>query len=373
LPPVGETAAELEGYLIALWEKLFGFFPISRDDNFFDLGGDSLLGAALVAEIEQATGSNVTLAMLLVAPTIAALAAQIRGEAGALASETLVPMRGGSGTPVFWIHSLAGTVMECLRVVGAMKTPRPFYGVHARGLNGEEPSRDVGEMAARYIREMRNVQPHGPYTLIGYSFGGLVAFEIAQQLHRCGERIGLLCLLDTHVHDRCLPWRDWLRYQTKYVTRQWRQWSEVPPSQRMRFLSAKLAGAVDKIRLQSGKMAHKPVPEIVHMPPALQRMREGMRVAMATYRLDAYHGGPVHYVRATVPVGDLCDPMPAWHHVARGGLEVLQIGGSHVEMILGRNIEPLALILDRVLMGGAASGSLGDFDFGTMLKRGAHA
>ncbi|MEX3937770.1 acetoacetate--CoA ligase [Paraburkholderia phymatum] len=374
LPPVGETAAELEGYLIALWEKLFGFYPIGRDDNFFDLGGDSLLGAALVSEVEEATGSKVTLATLLVAPTIAALAAEIRSEVRSTVSQTLVRMRDGAGMPVFWIHSIAGTVMECLRVVGAMKSPRPFYGLHAKGVNGdEEPLRDVSEMASSYIREIRKVQPHGPYTLIGYSFGGLVAFEIAQQLHRSGERIGLLCLLDTHVNDGCLPWRDWLSYQARYAKRQWQQWREVQPSQRWRFLSAKLAGMVDKIRLQRGQMAHNPEPEIVHMPPALLRMREGMRVAMATYRLDAYQASPLHYVRATVRVSNMCDPLPAWRHVARRGLEISQTGGGHVDMILGRNVEPLASLLDRVLTGGGASGSSSDLGFGAMLEGSAPA
>ena len=350
LPPVGKTVAELEEYLIAVWENLFGFGPISRDDNFFDLGGDSLLGAALVTEVERASTYRVSLATLLVAPTVAQFAAAIQGGAGSVASETVVRMRSGIDTPVFWVHSITGTVMECLPVIRAMKSPRPFYGIHAKGLReDEEPLRCVRDMASSYIREMRSVQPHGPYTLVGYSFGGLIAFEMAHQLHRSGEAIELLCVLDTHVHDRCLPWPDWLGYQLQFAMRQWRMFCEVRPALRARYILNKLAGAADKGRLQLGKMPHKPGPDIVHMPLAFQRVRQAMRVAMATYRLPGYDAGPVHFVRATLPVGDLCDPLPAWRRAARRGLEVSQVGGSHVEMILRRNVEPLAATLDRLL------------------------
>ncbi|SIT52022.1 Acetoacetyl-CoA synthetase [Paraburkholderia piptadeniae] len=376
-PWAGETAGDagetLEVCLTRVWERLFGFAPISCGDNFFDLGGDSLLGTALAAEVSHATGHKMTLAMLLAAPTIAELAARIQGATGDAPSRILLPIRDGTGVPIFWVHSLAGTVIECRRVINAMKTARPIYGLHAKGLDGdEEPLDCVRKMAECYIRELRSIQPHGPYTLIGYSFGGLVAYEMARQLHRSGEPIGLLCLLDTHVHDRCLPWQDRLQYQTRYAARQWRMFREVSPAQRSRFILRKLAGAADKIRLRLGRAAHQPMPEHAHMPVALMRMREAMRVAMTTYRLPRYDGGPVNFVRSALTVGDLCDPLPAWRRVARGGFEIWKAGGSHVEMILGRNAEPLAATLDRVLLD-ASAGRSGDLDFGAMPQGGVNA
>ncbi|HEY3596920.1 MAG TPA: acetoacetate--CoA ligase [Paraburkholderia sp.] len=349
LPPPGDTIEQLEQYLQALWERLFDLSPISPGDSFFDLGGDSLLAAAMIAELRQATGATISLATLLTAPTIAQLAASIRGSHAAEPSQTVVPMRAGSGTPVFWVHSMAGSVMECLSVVNALRTPRPFYGLHARGLNGEAPPlQDVAQMAASYIVEMRNVQPQGPYSLIGYSFGGLVAFEIARQLHRAGEQIERLCLVDTYVHERCLPWGDWLRFQFNYVARQWKTFSELPLAQRRQFVSRKLAGAADKIRLRFGHMAHAPFPEIAHFPPVLVRVREAMRVAMTTYRPGTYSAGPIHYVRAALPVFDRGDPLPLWRRVARRGLAVANVDGSHVDMILEPNVALLAATLDRV-------------------------
>ncbi|MFC0575579.1 acetoacetate--CoA ligase [Paraburkholderia solisilvae] len=351
LPPPGETVEDLECYLRALWERLFDLSPIGRDDSFFDLGGDSLLAAAMIAEVQQATGATISLATLLAAPSVAQLATHIRGShAGEIAaSQIVLPLRAGTGTPVFWMHSMAGSVMECLAVIHALRTPRPFIGIHARGLNGEAPPlRDVAQMAASYIVEMRSVQPHGPYTLVGYSFGGLVAYEIAQQLHRAGEQVDMLCLVDSYVHERCLPWGAWLRFQRAWARRQWRTFSGLPFAQRIGFVKRKLHGATDKIRLRLGHMAHKPFPQIAHFPPVLIRVREAMRVAMTTYRPVAYTGGPVYYVRAALLDPERGDPLPLWRQVAKRGLAVVNVGGSHTDMILEPNIDVLAAALDRV-------------------------
>jgi acetoacetyl-CoA synthetase len=349
LPPVGDTPEELERFLQALWERLFDLSPIERTDSFVELGGDSLMAAAMLAELRDATGFTVSLATLLGAPSIAQLAAYVRGSHAAGESQVVVPLRAGNGTPVFWVHSMAGSVMECLAVIHALRTSRPLVGLHARGLNGETPPlQDVAQMAASYIDEMRSVQPHGPYSLIGYSFGGLVAYEIAQQLHRAGEQVDIVCLVDTYVHERWLPWGAWLRFQRAYVKRQWQTFSGLPLAQRSQFISRKLVGAMDKIRLRLGRMAHAPLREIAHFPPVLVRVREAMRVAMTTYRPQPYDGGPVHFVRAALPESERGDPLPLWRRMARRGLAVAQVSGSHTEMILEPNVALLAATLDRV-------------------------
>ena len=123
-------------------------------------------------------------------------------------------MRAGTGTPLFLVHSVTGSVMECWTLIGAMQSPRPVYGLQARGLDGEQPAQQrVEDMAASYIVQMRTVQPTGPYAVAGYSFGGLIALEIAQQLRRAGEPIELLCLIDTYADAHCLPWRARLRHR----------------------------------------------------------------------------------------------------------------------------------------------------------------
>ncbi|TAM03962.1 MAG: acetoacetate--CoA ligase [Paraburkholderia sp.] len=358
LPPVGETLEQFERYLQAVWEHLFDFGPIGRDDNFFDIGGDSLMAAAMIAQVQDATPCSISLATLIAAPTIARFAATIResDRAPDRSNDIVVPIRAGVGSPVYWVHSMAGSVMECLKVINELRSERPLYGLHARGLDGREaPQSSVVDMASHYVDEIRRVQTHGPYAIIGFSFGGLVALEMAQQLHRAGEQIELLCILDTYVHERCLPFPDWLRYQSVYMRRQWKAWCDVPPVERAQFISRKLSGAVDKIRLRLGHMARNPTPEVLSLPPAVQRMREAMRVAMATYRPKAYDAGPIHYVRAAHPIIDRASPMPLWQHIARHGLNVTRFGSGHYDMVLEPYVEPLARTLDQMLTGNSRS------------------
>jgi acetoacetyl-CoA synthetase len=350
--PAVESRGDLEHFLQGLWERLFDFSPIERDANFFELGGDSLLGAALVAEIEQATGRTISLATLLAAPTITRLAAELRADVATPASQTIAPMRAGNGNPVFVLHSITGSVMESSRLVGRLQCPRPFYGLHARGLGGDvAPQRSVEEMAASYIAEIRRVQPEGPYSLIGYSFGGMVAFEIAQQLNRAGHAIELLCLLDTYVNERYLPWPDRLQFQFDYVGRQWRALSGLQRDKQALYISHKLSAAVDRIRMRFGYMARTPAADTAGLPATLLYVREAMRIAMMNYRPRPYRAGPVHYLRADTVQADRGDPLPVWMRVAERGLVVANVHGSHTGILVEANVPYAALVLDRVLSG----------------------
>jgi acetoacetyl-CoA synthetase len=354
LPPPGTTREALEPYLQALWESLFCFSPIARDDNFFDLGGDSLLAAELATHVRQATGRTISLTTLLTAPTIAGLANAIVNDAADAPAESLVLMRAGSGTPLFVAHSVTGSVLECRALIGALQSPRPVYGLIARLLEGKETAQqDVVEMARGYIEQIRIVQEHGPYALFGYSFGGLIAMEIAQQLHRAGEEIELLCMLDTYVHEHCLPWDAWLRHQVGYVTRQWQTLREMPAAQRGRFMRGKFAGALDRMRLRLGRTAHKPAPDAVGLPPMQRRVRETMRVAMTRYRPRRYRAGPILYMDALIPLVDRADPMSLWRRVARAGLKVVEVEGGHSDMLVEPYLLGVARALDDALRGDA--------------------
>ena len=336
LPPVGESRAQLERHLQAQWEKLFAFEPIGRDENFFDLGGHSLLAVRLLADVHASTGRAIPLATLLIAPTIARLAAAIENGALTASSPTLVPMRAGTGTPLFLAHSVSGSVMECWALVGALHSPRPVYGLQARGLDdGQSVQWRVEDMAAGYIEQMRSVQPSGPYAVAGYSFGGLIAFEIAYQLWRAGERIELLCLLDTYVHEHCLPWSARMRYRCSYVRRQWRKLRAVPGSQLASYLA--------------DRMAHRPDAFTAALPPALRSVREAMWAAMNSYRPRLYDAGPIVYVRAATRQDDRGEPMPLWRRVAHGGLVIAEVSGNHNDMIVEPNVQLVAAALDRVL------------------------
>ncbi|CDY76997.1 Acetoacetyl-CoA synthetase [Caballeronia glathei] len=350
LPEPGKTAEQVETYLRALWEQLFSFSPIGIDDNFFELGGHSLLAAQMLAEVKRATGRTLPLATLIIAPTIARLAGVIVDESVPGAHPNLVPMRAGRGRPVFMLHSITGSVMECLTLAGTLPSERPVYGLQASGLDGDEaPQRRVEDMASAYIGQMRAVQPDGPYALVGYSFGGLVAFEIAQQLVAAGEKIELLCLLDTYVNERYLPLIPRLRFQSGVVGERVREFRSLSAHDRLGYLRDRAFGAADRIRLRLGIMARKPAPGAQGLPIALQQVRESMRVAMTTYRPRRYLGGPILYVRASIREEGQGDPLPAWVRVAKRGLLVKPVDGLHTDLIVEPNLATVANTLVREL------------------------
>jgi amino acid adenylation domain-containing protein len=189
----------LEADLVALWESVLGVRPIGTHDDFFELGGHSLLAARLFDRIESRTGRRLPLATLLAAPTVQQLAALLGQEGWSPSWSSLVAIRAeGSRPPFFCVHAIGGNVLNYRKLALHLGPEQPLYGLQARGLDGRPaPAATVEEMASSYLAEIRSVQPRGPYRLGGASSGGVVAFEMAQQLRRAGEEVALLVLMDT--------------------------------------------------------------------------------------------------------------------------------------------------------------------------------
>ncbi|KMZ12500.1 Acetoacetyl-CoA synthetase [Candidatus Burkholderia humilis] len=347
----GESVEEIEAYLCALWKQHFRFSPISRDDNFFELGGHSLLAARMLIDVQRATGRTLPLSTMIVAPTIARLAAVLTDDPDACAgNSTLVRMRAGGGRPLFMLHSITGSVMECLTLAGMLQNERPVYGLQALGLDGDEaPQHSVQEMAQGYVRRMREVQPHGPYALVGYSFGGLIAFEMAQQLVKAGEKIELLCLLDTYWHEHSLPLSQWTRYQAQVVVQRLREWRALDARARAGYMRGKAAAIARRLRIRMGTQTVKPSAEVAAMPPALLRVRQSMTIAMSNYKPRRYEGGPIVYVRATLLDESYGDPLPVWQHVAMRGLHVMKIDGRHTDLVIEPHLALVAQTLTNAL------------------------
>jgi acyl carrier protein len=189
----------LELKLVKLWESVLGRHPIGVQENFFELGGHSLLAVRLMHRVEQEFGKNLPIATMLHAPTVQQLAEILRQEGCPMAMSCLVPIQpSGSKPPLFCIHGGGGAVMVYRELALVLGTDQPVYGLQAQGLDGNQPClTSVEDMAAHYMKEIRAVQPNGPYFLGGLSFGGTVAYEMAQQLCAQGEEVGLLFLFDT--------------------------------------------------------------------------------------------------------------------------------------------------------------------------------
>jgi amino acid adenylation domain-containing protein len=202
-PSTGDRAVvlprtDVERELVAMWQRALQLAPISVTDNFFDLGGHSLLAVRLFADISRRFGRDLPLSTLVHAPTIAHLAEHLRGPLRAGIWGALVPIQPlGDGRPLFVVHGGGGTVLFLRDLARHLGGARPLYGLQCEGFDGKHATRlSVEQMAAHYLCVLRTVQPEGPYRIGGYCFGGLVAFEMAQQLHRRGERAELVALFN---------------------------------------------------------------------------------------------------------------------------------------------------------------------------------
>ncbi|MEH2337088.1 amino acid adenylation domain-containing protein [Nostoc sp.] len=188
-----------EFQLVQIWEDILGIHPVSIQDNFFELGGHSLLAVRLMSQIQKHFQINLPLAILFQYPTIEQLAHFLDSSTDPLPWSALVPIKtNGNQPPLFCIHPGGGNVLCYHNLAYYLSSKRPFYGLQSFGLNPQnQPHTSIEQMATHYIQELQTVQPYGPYFLSGWSFGGLVAFEMAQQLSQQGEQIALLALLDT--------------------------------------------------------------------------------------------------------------------------------------------------------------------------------
>jgi amino acid adenylation domain-containing protein len=190
----------VEEVLAEIWAELLGIAHIGAHDNFFERGGHSLLAVLLMARIEKRLGTTLPLAALFSAPTLEALAALAETSGGHPAGRKgrgpLVAIKPeGNQAPFFCVHPIGGNVLCYLDLARHLAPDQPFYALQTP--DDRPPAKSIEEMAARYLAEVRRVQPQGPYRLGGWSMGGLVAFAMARQLAAEGQAPELLALIDT--------------------------------------------------------------------------------------------------------------------------------------------------------------------------------
>ena len=203
-------AGPREEALTRLFAEVLGLESAGPDDAFFDLGGTSLLAVRLVARVREEFGAELTIGSLFEAPTPAALADRLDGSGPASgdALDVVLPLRAGTGNeqPTLFTFHPAGGIAWCYAGLAARLGPdQPVHGVQARGLVRDEPlPRALEEQAADYVRHLRTVQAHGPYRLLGWSVGGVLAHTVAVRLQEEGEEVELLALLDAFPAEQ---WR----------------------------------------------------------------------------------------------------------------------------------------------------------------------
>jgi acetoacetyl-CoA synthetase len=314
--------------LVSIWQRVLRLSSVDIHDDFFDIGGDSSLALLLFAEIGQAFGRDLPPVTIYQARTIAALGSLLE-EPGTPQFPALVRLRAGSeNQPVFLAHGLGGSVMDFFQPVRCLQTDRAIYGLQAKGSDGlEDPFESIEEMAGFYLRAIRELQPRGPYVLIGYSLGGLVALEMAQQLAASGEKMTLLAMLDAYPHMRHLAF-----------------------GQRARLFAQQLRRGVLSLGELTGRAAYKP-PTGVSLTPAMLRVRDAAYVALTRYQ-PRFYNGHVKFVRAAVSSAFPRDAAAVWNPLV-SKLEVETVPGDHLGMIAS-HYEHLARVLSRHLAGAFA-------------------
>ena len=384
LPPptvgAGEAAAFVppqtatEKTVASIWQRVLNVEKVGRHDNFFDLGGDSLLSVSLFAEIHRATGRNLPLSSLYKAPTVEELARVVESEPGhsgqpldegtaaqaeaidrAHATDSTAPDRPwrclveikptGSRRPFFCIHAVGGNVLNYRRLAPVLHPEQPLYGIQARGLDGvSRPLGSIEAMAALYVEEIKTVQPAGPYLVGGGSMGGTIALEVAQQMKRGGDEVRLLVMFDTlgpNYHGTT---------SSSEAAR---------PLTRARRLIvrnaslAKLTGAIwhsvrerarDLSRLLQCRACQARRVPISH-DLRYWFIERANRAALLKYEPKPYDGR-IHLIRGSLhESGVYSDPERGWAGLASGGVSVIAVEGAHETLVevpeLGQRLSDL--------------------------------
>ncbi|WP_280335012.1 non-ribosomal peptide synthetase [Nocardia wallacei] len=202
-PPATPT----EAALCTAFEAALGVDTVGAEDNFFELGGNSLLATQVVALVRERHGLDVPMQTVFLDPTPAGIAARLDADVDRTESvvdaafATVLPLRAeGTAPPLFCVHSVTGVAWTYSGLLAHLDPEQPVYGLQLPHLTGDGKGLDTVEaLAARYVREIRRIQPEGPYRLLGWSLGGLVAYEIAGQLRRAGARVALLAMMDSRI------------------------------------------------------------------------------------------------------------------------------------------------------------------------------
>ncbi|TNF22698.1 MAG: KR domain-containing protein [Rhodobacteraceae bacterium] len=348
---------DIERTLAGFWQELLGLSQVGVEDNFFDLGGHSLIAVRLFAMIKKTYRAEFPISVLFEAPTIRACAGLIEARVGPQAEEGpqgteealrrythIVPMHEGEGsakTPFFLVAGMFGNVLNLRHLAHLIGSDRPFYGLQARGLFGDDtPHRDITEAARDYLAELREVQPRGPYLLGGFSGGGITAYEMAHQLEAAGEEVALVVMLDTP-----LPVRRPLEPKDRLLI----QWQEL----RRQGALYPFRWAANRIRWE---VARRRVPEPGQAPEHQfhnAAIEAAFYEAIARYEVRPWSGN-LHLFRPPlrgkwqVWGGRLVDadrayvlPDNDWSGWA-SGLQVQEVPGDHDSMVLEPNVRVLA-------------------------------
>jgi acetoacetyl-CoA synthetase len=329
--------------LTPIWQRVLRRADVGPEDNFFDLGGDPSSAAELFGEIAKVSGRELSPLRIYQAPTLAALAALLEQPATPR-FPAVVPIRvGGQEPAIFVTHGLGGCVTEVFHLARNIHTQRPIYGLQSKGYVGnEEPLARVEDMAEVYLEAMKALQPHGPYILIGYSFGGLVMLEIAQRLLGSGQKVALLAMLETYPHRSRLLLMQRLSLYASLAKRHAAIAGKLPIRKKLAYLTRRS----ERRSFDGGAGSQEPGSRL-SFPPGPERVRDADAQAWARYQ-PRFYRGKVNFVKAAVDISLFPrDPEAVWANLVEEFV-IDSVPGNHFG-IVSTFYRDLAAVLSRQL------------------------
>jgi amino acid adenylation domain-containing protein len=343
----------LELQLVKLWEEILCTKPIGINEDFFELGGNSLLAIRMLARLEKTLNAKITLATLMFAPTIERLAGMLRDPDSLKRPQVFGIQPQGFRPPFFCVG--AGPLFRTL--ANRLGIDQPFLGVPLPDINALPAPYCMEDIAAHCVQTLLEVQPEGPYFLGGWSDAGVMAYEMAQQLRARGETVALVVLFDAEnqahrpegpsslasLAVRAHSLGQWIR-------RQFRALRSAEPSERVAQVRRRLAfrlawlkglvwGAAYRIHLRSGWSFHHGLHNIEYVSV----------FASKNYQPRPYDGRVLLFRRADRPTGPYRDPEYGWRGLA-SGLEIHEVPGNHIDMFLDPNVPVMAQKLRECLL-----------------------
>ena len=307
-------------FLLPIWQTVLQRSSIRTKDNFFDLGGSPASAAQLFSEVAKGCGRHLPAVLIYSAPTIEALAEVLEQPEPPRLPPLLLLKAGAVQTPVFIAHGLGDTVLDLFRLVNTIESPHTIYGMQARGIDGiDPPLASVEEMAQFHLEAIKKLQTEGPYFLIGYSLGGLVALEIAQRLSNGGEKVALLALVDSYPHRTQLG-----LVQNALLSFRLAKRRMLSPGAPLGKARAEHSESVDPNPSPASRISES-------TSSVTQRMRDSAYLALKRYR-PQYYGGRINFVRPAIVTDFPQDPAAVWSHLA-AQFELETIPGDHWSML----------------------------------------
>ena len=345
---------ETQKLLADIWKEALHLQQISIDDNFFELGGHSLIAIRVMKMIEEKSKHRLPITSLFEAPTIGKLSLLLEQGEKMDSWNSLVQIKqGGNKPPLYIVHGSGLTVLIFHALAMGLDPDQPVFGLQARGLNGiDEPFNNMEEIAHYYVEEILRQNPQGPYNLAGYSFGGIVAFEMAKQLKAMGREVNMLAIFDTNA-DHSSHFDDWTLKMSKKFKRQFPKFKFILrsfkkyPAETLSYQFNFLKNKFGRLLTNAGILKKASVVE-EHLDFA-EKINYKHDIAFEKYQLQPYNGS-IDLFRVKSRMYFLDDPVYlGWKPYALQGINIHEISGDHKSFLLAPNVQELSKVLGQIL------------------------